>query len=401
MVDSREVRQNDRWRVLAKRLYEHIPPSLRWLLYPGVFCYRMYDEIRPRFWIGESQGREDGLTISVLCIAGTLNRSFLLDQFFGGQYRERCIGRAWLWHLPKVLAQRGKSCCGVVVHIRPGFRRFLGRERWMKIPCRVLGQVDLPLAPYVFSSDSVKEDLRKIRKHALAFEVTRDIGQLEDFYSRMYLPHIMKVYGRAAVIYSYRTVKRHFRDGELLFVSKEGRRIGGLIIRYGRAQAELYVLGVLEGDRQWVRQGVIGALYHFCFQHLAQRNLARVDVGASRAFLCNGVLQYKKKMGMRIVGTARGYYYLQVLADTRTAHTFLRENPLIIERDGSLSGVVFISADTGSFCERDFLRLDRQFFVEGLSHLFVVRLDDSVPVAAVPSEFGARIAVCHVSDIAC
>lgn len=400
-MDSRKVRQNDRWRMLAKRLYGRIPPSLRWLLHPAVFCYRVCDEIRPRFWIGESQGREDGLSISVLCVARTSNRSFLLDQFFGGQYCERCIGRAWLWHLPKVLARRGKSCCGVVVHVRPGFHRFLGRERWMKIPCRVLGQVDLPLAPYVFSSDSVKDDLRKIRKHALAFEVTRDVGQLEDFYFRMYLPHITKVYGRAAVIYPYHTVKRHLRDGELLFVSKEGRRIGGMIIHYGRARAELYVLGVLEGDRQWVRQGVIGALYHFCFQYLAQRNLARVDLGASRAFLCNGVLQYKKKMGMKIVGMARGYYYLQVLGGSPTAHTFLRENPLIIERDGSLIGVVFISAGTGLFCERDFLRLARQFFVEGLSRLLVVRLDDSVPVAAVPPEFGGRIAVCHVSDIVC
>ncbi len=180
------------FRRLAKAIHGRVPAPLRRILNPLVRGYRVYDEIRPRVWIAESQGGRDGVSVAVLCVAGTWARSFALGEMLGDGYRERCVGRAWLWNLSKVWAEKGRDCCAAVVRVRPGFRRLLSSEKWLQIPAWVDSEVDLPLAPDVLASGNVKKDLRKIRKYGLTYEITRDIEKFDDFYHHMFVPHIAR-----------------------------------------------------------------------------------------------------------------------------------------------------------------------------------------------------------------
>jgi len=388
-----ETRRGSRRRRTLKTLYYRIPPSWRRLLDPLVRCYRLYDEIRPRFWIGDSQQRDDGLSISILCVAGTWDRNFLFDQILGRRHRERCVGRAWLWSVAKVLARKGPDCCAILVHVRPSLRRFLGSRRWLCIPAWVVGEVELPLSPQVLASSNVKEDLRRIRKNALGFTVTRDPRQFDDFYANMYVPHAKRSYGEGARLWPRSLLVKHLDHGELLLVTRQGTPVAGELISYSEAGPLLVVSGVRDGDRRMLRDGVGGAIYHLSFRHLTEQGFTKVGLGKSRAFLCDGVLRYKKKLGMKLVGTSEGYFYLHVPRDTEAARAFLKDNPLILADDGELHGVVFTETNAGPLSEAQGAELDKEFSYDGLSRLWIVPLDSSGVPLRVPALWASRISV--------
>lgn len=394
-----ETRRGSRRRRTLKTLYHRIPPSWRRLLDPLVRCYRLYDEIRPRFWIGDGQQRDDGLSISVLCVAGTWDRNFLFDQILGRRHRERCVGRAWLWNVAKVLARKGPDCCAILVHVRPSLRRFLGSRKWLCIPAWVVGEAELPLPPQVLASSNVKEDLRKIRKSALGYMVTRDLQQFEDFYANMYVPHARRFYGDGARIWPRDLLLKHLDHGELLLVTRQGTPVAGNLISYSEAGPLLVVSGVRDGDRRSLRDGVGGAIYHLSFRHLTERGFTRVGLGKSRAFLCDGVLRYKKKLGMKLVGTSEGYFYLRVPHDTEASRAFLKDNPLVIDADGGLHGVVFVETNAGSFSEAQWAEFDKEFSYQGLSCLWIVPLDSSDRPLRVSASCASNISVKDASEV--
>jgi len=398
MLGSHSKQDGCGLRRLARAGYSCIPPSLRRVLAPLVYCFRAYEEIRPRFWVAESQKQENGMSIAVLCIASTWDRTFVLGQVLGATYRERCVGRTWLWNVSKVLAEKGEHCCAVLVRVRPRFRRLLGSQKWISIPSWVVGELDIPLSPRVLATDSVKSDLRKIRKNTLRVEVTKDIQHFEDFYGSMYIPYATQTHGASARIRSRDILLQAFRNGELLLVSKQGERIAGVLIRYSEAGPRLLVLGIRDGNREFVRDGAIGALYHFAFRYLADKGFTKVGLGKSRAFLKDGILKYKKKLGMRLVGSSEGYFYLRVPQDTEVSRALLKDNPLILEDDGLLYGAVFTDANASQFSDEDFKRFDKDFFMEGLSRVSVVPFDGASAAGAAPPELAQRIDVCRASE---
>ena len=83
------------------------------------------------------------------------------------------------------------------------------------------------------------------------------------------------------------------------------------------------------------------ALYHFSFLYLKDKGFTKVNFGLSRAFLGDGVFQYKKKWSQRIVGTSTYWYALKVNNPTVETKSFLKRNPFIFEKTGLLYGVIF------------------------------------------------------------
>ncbi len=378
-----------RW---ARSLYERIPWRLHWVLGPLVYIYSVFNEVRPRFWIAESHDRSGG-GAAVLCASQGRNRSYLLHQFLGDGYRERCLGRKWLWDIPKIAAGAGRGCCMVAVSTLGRFRGLLKPGRWLYIPGWVKGDVDLPLSPRVLQTETVRSDLRKIQKKSLQFRVTRDIDDFDDFYDRMYVPYITQAHGDSAVIAPHEAMRASFKDCELLLVLWEGNPIAGMSISYAQATPRLCSMGIRDANRDFVRDGAIGALYHYSLRYLQEKGFGKVNLGLSRSFLLDGVLRYKKKLGLRLSRAGKEWFAIQIVDDTRASRKMLEDTPLIIERDGLLFGVVFIDVDQNGLSENDFFRLDKQFFMEGLSRLLVVPLGDPTDSVPVPPGLVERVAV--------
>jgi hypothetical protein len=270
---------------------------------------------------------------------------------------------------------------------------------WYDVPGWVTGEVNLPLDPAVLQSDTLRSDLRRIRKNALSYHVTKNTEHFNDFYGHMYVPYVTQAHGDSAVILPHETMRAYFKNCELLRVLRAGQPIAAVLIAYDQPIPRLCSMGIRDARREFVRDGAIGALYHFALGYLQEKGFTKACFGLSRGFLLDGVLQYKRKFGMRLSRAGNEWFAMRILSDGPATRGMLRHVPLVIERDGLLFGVVFLDTDTGVVSEEDFLRLDKRFFVEGLSRLLVVLLNDSMPIAAIPPALAERIAVCHISDM--
>ncbi len=376
-----------------------MPGRLRWVLRPLTYCYALFNEIRPRFWIAEKQDAANGAGAAVLCAAQGRDRRYLLCQFLGAGYRERCIGRRWLWEIPRVVAQEGRGCGMVAVKTLGRFRRLLKAERWFYVPGWVTGDVDIPLDPDVLRMETVRSDLRKIQKNALRFRVTREVERLKDFYEHMYAPYVAQAHGASAVIMPYESMKAAFGDCELLLVTQADDPTAGMLISYSDAMPRLWSLGIRDANRDFVRDGAIGALYHFSLQHLQEKGFARANLGWSRPFFHDGVLRYKKKLGMRLSRAGREWFAVRMLEDSPRTRALLRETPLIVERDGLLYGLVCVDMGADRFSDEDWERLERQYFMEGLSRLLIVPFGESSDDVTVPAHLAERITVCSALEL--
>lgn len=334
---------------------------------------RIIRRLRLELWLVEGREATSEQPLSLLC-AGV--GSYVLDLAFGGFYRKERVGRIWLWNLPRAVRERGHGGALALIGVRDPYRRLVRLPGSFSIPAWVRGEVDLPLGSAVLNSSSVKSDLRRIRNSGLASFVTKDPRHFHEFYHRMYVPYINEVHGRGAFIWPYEVMKREFRRCELLMVSKEGQPISGILITYARPTPRLWSLGVRDADRQYLRDGAVTALFYYSFLHLEANGYQAADLGLSRPFLNDGVVRYKRKWGVRIVGTSVDWFVLMNLASTPGAHGFLRSHPFIHRDAAGLCGAIFVDSDWKS--TPDTLNgIQRRYAIPGLATLRLYRPHDT------------------------
>lgn len=334
---------------------------------------RIIRRLRPELWLVEGNEATSGRPLSVLC-AGV--GSYLLELAFGDSYRKRPAGRVWLWSLSRAVKEKGRGSALALIGVRGPYLRLVNLANSFLIPHWVRGEVDIPLGPSVLSNSSVKSDLRQIQKHQLHFSITKDPEHFHEFYHRMYVPYISAVHGQSAFIWPYEAKKSEFGHCELLLVTKEGQSIAGILISYEKPTPRLWSLGVRDADRRHVKEGAVTALFYYSFMHLESHGYRVANVGLSRPFLDDGVLRYKKKWGVRIVGASADCFVLKVLSDTPGACGFFGSHPFIFRDGDALSGAIFI--DTASAPSPEELqRIHQRYSIPGLAKLGLYQLDDA------------------------
>ena len=80
-------------------------------------------------------------------------------------------------------------------------------------------------------------------------------------------------------------------------------------------------------------------------KHLQERGYRRLHAGASRAFLKDGVLCYKKKWGMRLTSARSPGFWIRPIGSNVGVAAFLKNNPFIYHKEGRFQGVVFLDTE--------------------------------------------------------
>jgi hypothetical protein len=209
----------------------------------------------------------------------------------------------------------------------------------------------------------------------------------------MYIPYITKVFGKKSEIESYAFMKREFRKGgNLLLVKKEKEYIAGILHRYKKNRTKLLILGIKDGDSNYIKDGAIGALYYFSFCYSVEKGYTKIHFGGSRPFLKDGVLRYKKKWNQKIFDEGRMGFLIKPLSITEGLKGFFLNNPLIYEDKTDLNGAIFVAGDQ-SFSKEDFENIYKDYYVRGLTKLVIYKfgVTDRRMQSLVPQEFADRI----------
>jgi hypothetical protein len=114
---------------------------------------------------------------------------------------------------------------------------------------------------------------------------------------------------------------------------------------------KLWSYGVRDGDPVHTQEGALGALYYFSMEYLREKGYDMLHFGGSRAFLRDGVLQFKRKRGMQLVGLPKRGFQIRPLGGITESKDFFIRNPFIYEDNSLLRCAVFL--DGGQPCDEE------------------------------------------------
>jgi hypothetical protein len=334
--------------------------KIRWLL----------SILRLDFWILHGDEVTSKQRLDILYAGTEKDRYFLIRLAFHGPSTEIHMGKKWLWAAAGIL-KRNPNIALTVIEGPQSFKKFFAHNNCFFVPNWVYGEVDISANISIFMKNkSLNSDVRRIRKNNLTYEISKNLDQFHNFYSKMYVPHITGAHGRESAIFNYDSMKEEFKNGELLLVTKKGESIGGMVIIYSNHNPRLWCLGIKDGNRDYVVDGVIGALFYFSVKYLKEKGFATVDFDVSRSFLKGGVLQYKKKWGMKIVNATYMGMIFRPLVKTDGLKHFLINNPFICLRNKEFDSAIFVEEDR-LLTDEDLNEFHKMCYLEGISRMLI------------------------------
>lgn len=347
--------------------------------------------------------RHSGSPLTLACNMNRHNTSYFYDLAFAGAPQECLLGK---FRPSAAHSSAGLDDCSLLVVDVKKPRREWG-SKWIFIPGWLNGEIALPLADSVWRNQSVRSDLRRIRRQNFEFEVTHDAAQFRDYNRNMHVPFIVRTHGAAAFFDPLAEWRPRFTKHDLLLVRRRGDRgpaIGGGLILYERRGARFCTLGVRDGNPAHIRAGVLSALYHFVFQHVTARGFSKINIGRSKPFLRDGVLCYKRKYSNTITGSCWNWYApgfaLKILSFTPAVKSFLQHNPFVFDDGGRLLAAAFTDAPRP--LSRDVIsRLAEECLHPGLDRL-VIHCFQSLKIAAsdeIPADLAGKVFIRDADEL--
>jgi len=380
--------------------YQKIPFYFRWLFSPIKLAIKIFRIFRFNIWIitGKDSLKNQ---FSIIYAGSERHKNYIENLVFDDIYSEIIIGK-WLWDIFKISQKKSNACSLMVLQINYALRSLFDNEKSFYIPCWISGEVDISIDTSLITraNSSIKSDIRRIKKHNLQFELAKGQYHFDNFYNNMYLPYITMTHGDRAILMTYGEMKKQIKNCDLLLIKMEKEHVGGILIIYENNVPRLWSIGIKEGGADFLKAGVIGALYYFSVEYLKEKGYKKVRFGVSRAFLEDGVLQYKKKWGLKIVNSKKKGFLIKPLSLSIATKGFLINNPFIyVDQDG-LTGSIFLENDQ-FHSEKSFKRLYEKYKMKGVSKFVVYLFGGDIKNInkKFPTESSDRITICSAESL--
>ena len=374
-----------------RSIYQKIPFYFRLLFFPFKLSYRLVQELRINIWIitGKASLKRQ---LSIIYAGSEKHKNYIANLVFDDVDSEIIIGK-WLWNFFKITKKKD-ACSFMVLEINKSFKRLFDNKKSFFIPCWISGEVDISIdtSLIIKADSSLKSDIRRIKKHNLQFELAKSQHQFDHFYNNMYLPYITMAHENRTIQMTYSNMKKQFKNCDLLLVKKEKEHVGGILIIYENNVPRLWSIGIKDGSADFLKAGVIGALYYFSVEYLKQKGYKKVHFGISRAFLEDGILRYKMKWGLKIVDSTKKGFLIKPLSLSIVTKEFFINNPFIYADQDGLTGAIFLENDQ-LHSEKHLKKIYKKYSLKGISNFDVYLFGDSIKKIEnnVPTELSGRM----------
>jgi Acetyltransferase (GNAT) domain len=215
--------------------------------------------------------------------------------------------------------------------IAPRFRR----AGWIIVPDQVRWRGELSALPPPEPSNSLKDDLRKLRSRGYTLEHATSRRDWQEFAAEMVEPHACARFGSDAWVPSPYLWRQFAERGRLHFVVRDGIRVGGFCTILSGTTAWVPLSGVRHGDPALLRAGVSVAAYALAFDWARRQGCLVVDMGRTSPFFHDGVQQYKRKWGLDPVPDPLAHL-MAVRLGSRAARLAFAREPVLVEREAGL-----------------------------------------------------------------
>ena len=387
--------------LICRQTYHKIPFVLQFLFSPIKLLYWLVKMLKLKLWIIKGIEVHSKGELIIFYAGTEENKNFILKLAFNNSYKEKYIGQCWLWNYTQKIKKSEYNSSLSVCEVPHAFRKLFGKKNCIYVPCWIDGDIDISSS---IKTDSIKTDMRRIKKNKLNYEVTNELNQFDYFYHQMYVPYITKTFGSMAVISNYDFLRSNFRKRglyrKLLLIKKNNEFIAGTLLGFTKNKTRLSHIGVKNGDRYYVKEGAIGALFYFPIIYSKEKGFERMSFGLARTFLNDGVLQFKKKRGMHITDTTKMYFRIITLSGSISVKGFFLNNPFIYMNNKKLNGAIFIE-NNHVLNYKYFERIYKDYFLKGISKLVIYHFGnlDNNTIEIVPREFSENIKICSADSL--
>jgi len=282
-------------------------------------------------------------TAGSMLVAGEERWSrYLPGRFFGSGPRERrFLGRYWTWQLPRVLRRWRDAADITVARTDRVTARLFPTAEYLRVPEWIRMVAPVPASNHDFKANSVRSDMRVVKKYKLSWRVSHDADELTTYLDRDYYPYTRLRHGDDAFAQPPQLMKNTFRKGGLLWVESEGVPIAGLVFEREPPVFQMWTIACVEADEDLLRQGALAGACLFSFECARSLGLTTVDMRGCRPCLHDPLFFVKRKYGAVVADKPDDVYDLLVRWNTATPAVmrFLAESPLIFRDDDGLSAV--------------------------------------------------------------
>ena len=332
---------------------------------------------KPYLTIWQWQGQSEQGSLVVNYAGSGQAKAFLKDLFFKENPIEKKQGEIPIWHLSKL----SELSTGDITIVEANARliKRLSSPNAVVLPV-FLSMVLNTKGDWQQVKDSlrksVRSELRLTRKYGYELEVSKSVQDFETFYHKMYLPTMETRHADQAAPTSRDEAFQYFKHGLLFFVVRDGQRVAGSICYIEQDIVHLILMGVVGGDQQLMREGVVGALNYLRIQWVYENNYRGIDFGWYRPFMTN-LFRNKRKWGATAVipDNSNRQFWLKFHHNTPAVTHFMTNNVCIIIKDGQLCGLLTIDGDDTASLEKEDLWY-KQTETPGLKGLFIRSVED-------------------------
>jgi hypothetical protein len=377
--DSCSVRHHLKpfWADLAWRAYEGAPAGADALFHLG----RRYAMPLLRYAVplARVRGRTlaDGELGSMLVAGSGAQLLHLRHRFFASDVRTESLGACPVHALPRTLLARGASDDLILARVARPLAGLLFDRRFLRAPEFVDVWIDArdPEQVRRRMNQTTRHTARGLLAAGYSWSEGRDQAAFERFYDHYYLPFVAARHAGLAIVRERPVLRRHFRQGSILWITRDGEEVAGVLQRVdGRVSAQL-VVGTRGGDLEARHRGALEATNLFGIELALRRGLDWVSLGGCMPSPRDGSLASKRAWGGELRERRDSHHDLLVRWPRFTPRVarFLADAPLIV-RDRDRDGLAALAALPGDGPAEPRLaqRLWRQWRMPGLRRLHVL-----------------------------
>lgn len=346
------------------------------------FPVSMYGNLRIPVWLIQGESKNTEHNLSLLYGGSAFNKKYLTGLIFNETVTEIYLGKTWIWNIKNLCKTKNIQCPLILLETTQFLHRWTGGKKTFVIPEWILGVIDISpsVEKILRRSRSLRRSVDKIKKHGLDFEITRDKEKFDLFYHTMYTQYVPGKFSGNHIAWEYTGISDdELKNHELLLIKKNQNYLAGMVIFTNPENNYplLLELGVSEGSKEYVKDGVLHAAYYYAICHLKNKGYTEAGIGLTRAFLNDGVLQYKRKWGIKIKKLSKynKLFVLSILDFNPGVENFLLSNPFIHITQNSFKGAVFVKDEIE--CLRSIRYILNNHKINGLSELQIIMFDTS------------------------
>jgi hypothetical protein len=366
------------------KLATAIKPIRQWVSIRRVACWWM-------------TGQTDGTDVVLLYAGHEIHKNYLRDFFFQGECKEVYHGRTWCYRLPGMARRRKALLISEGAFDPMGSNQSAATSFFLPFWVGWQANLSTPLEKIVKANSSLQSDVRRIRKHTLTTKsLPAGADALDAFYNDMYLPYIQRQHQHKAALMTREEMQNSREACELLSVYKDTEPIGAMLIKHEVERPRLWSIGIVGGESEFLRAGAVGALYYYSVKYLQEQGAKSVHFGATRPFLQDGVLQYKRKWPIELAGYTSDGFQIQFMADTPALRNFLCDCPFLFQYSDGLRSALFMTADEARNLSTKKLRsIGKRYLLGGVKklNLWIFDKDQMENELALPEDCSTLITV--------